>query len=133
MGEIINVRCMACNQEWQCYTGSGLLHGKKENIIAAFSKGRRQQAESMIAASEIPAYDFQYRLAVCGHCQKIVAVPVLRIADCEEVCVGLCPFCEGETTQLCREEQGVLEWSRKTSCPICNSSALLTEDGGYWD
>lgn len=133
MGEIIHVRCKTCKREWQCFTGNGLLHGKKENILAAFSEERRQQAENLLFTSKIPAYDFQYRLAVCCHCRNIVAVPVLQSMDSEEACFGLCPLCGKETEALCAEEESAKAWSKKTACPVCKSRALQAEDGGYWD
>lgn len=133
MGEIINVRCKTCHREWQCFTGNGLLHGKKENILAAFSEERRSLAEGLIAKSGIPAYDFCYRLAVCGHCRNVVAVPVLRAADSEESCVGLCPVCGEKIQNLCREEQDVEEWTKKIACPDCKRKTLQAEEGGYWD
>jgi len=41
MGEIIKVCCNACKKEWRCMEGSGLLYGKKESIIGAFSERER--------------------------------------------------------------------------------------------
>lgn len=133
MGEIINVRCEFCKKEWQCFVGNGLLHGKKENLIVAFTEERQQQAERLLASSKMPAFDFQYRIAVCSHCQNVVAVPVLRDIDSEETCVDLCPLCGKETEHLFTEEQSMEEWSKNTACPVCKRTALRTEDGGYWD
>lgn len=133
MGEIINVRCRSCKAEWQCFIGNGLFHGKKENILSAFSIERRQQAENLLSAGKIPAFDFRYSPAVCEHCQSIVAVPVLREMDSEACCVGQCPVCGEEIKNLCTEEQGVEQWSQKTACPVCKSRALETDDGGCWD
>lgn len=133
MGEIVNVRCRACNREWQCFTGSGLLHGKKENILAAFSEKRRLRAEELMAKSSIPAYDFRYRLAVCAHCQNVTVVPVLQALDGEEICVGLCPLCESEVRDLCAEEQSAGKWSKQTVCPNCGDRTLIAEEGGEWD
>lgn len=133
MGEIIDVRCESCKKEWRCFTGNGLLHGKKENVLVAFSEQERQRVESLLAASTIPAYDFQYRLAVCGHCHNVVAVPVLRAVDSEEICVGLCPLCGKKTKNLCAEEQSAEEWSEKTACPVCKSRRLQAETVGDWD
>lgn len=133
MGDIINVRCKACKREWQCFIGNGLLHSKKENILAAFSGERRQQAENLLSTSKFPAFDFQYRLAVCCHCHNIAAVPVLQSMDSEETCVGSCPLCGKETQALCAEEESAEAWSKKTACPVCKSRALQAADGGYWD
>lgn len=133
MGEIINVRCKACKKEWQCFTGNGLLHGKKESVLAAFLEKERHQAECLLAASAIPAYDFQYRLAICGHCHNVVAVPVLRTVESDEACVGSCPLCGKRTKNLCAEGLRAEEWSEKTACPVCMRKALLAETGGHWD
>lgn len=133
MGEIINVRCRACKKEWRCFTGNGLLHGKKESVLAAFLEKERQQAESLLAASAVPAYDFQYRLAVCRHCHNVVAVPVLRTVESDVTCVGSCPLCGEKTKNLCAEELSAETWSGKTACPVCKSRALLAEEGGHWD
>ena len=133
MGEVINVRCKACKKEWQCFTGNGLLHGRKEAVLAAFSEKDRQQAERLMAESRIPAYDFQYRLAVCGHCHNVVAVPVLRAVDSEDAVTDGCPLCGKNTKDLCAEEQSVEEWGEKTACPVCKCRRLETEEVGQWD
>ncbi|MDE6601838.1 MAG: hypothetical protein K2K90_06690 [Lachnospiraceae bacterium] len=133
MGEIVNVRCKACKREWQCFTGNGLLHGRRETILAAFLEEDRQQAESLMEAGRIPAYDFQYSLAVCRHCHNVVAVPVLRVADSEETVTGRCPLCRKGTEDLCTEEQSVEEWSEKTACPVCRCRKMETREGGHWD
>lgn len=133
MGEIINVRCKSCKREWQCFTGSGLLYGKKEHILAAFSEGERRHVESLFAASAIPAYDFQYRLAVCGHCHNVVAVPTLGMMDSEETYVGLCPLCGKKTKNFCPAEMEIELWCEDMACPVCKSQGLYTEEGGYWD
>lgn len=57
MGEVINVRCAACKKEWQCFTGNGLLHGRMEAVLAAFSEEERQQAERLMGAGPFPLYD----------------------------------------------------------------------------
>lgn len=133
MGEVINVHCKACKKGWQCFTGNGLQHGRKEMILAAFPAQDRQQVESLLAASMIPAYDFRYGLAVCVHCHNVVAVPVLRAVDSEDICVGRCPLCGEKTKSLCAEEQSAEEWSKKTACPVCKSHRLQTETVGDWD
>lgn len=133
MGEIIHVRCKSCKKEWQCFTGNGLMHGRKEAVLAAFSKEERQQAENLMGAAPVPLYDFQYKLSACGHCHNIVAIPVLRAADSDEVFVGKCPLCGKKTKSLCGEEQGMEKWSKKTACPVCKSRSLETEETGHWD
>ncbi|MDE5937729.1 MAG: hypothetical protein K2H37_01435 [Lachnospiraceae bacterium] len=133
MGEVINVRCKACKKEWQCFTGNGLLHGRKETVLAAFSEKDRQQAQRLMEESKIPAYDFQYRLAVCGQCHNVVAVPVLRSADSEETVTGGCPLCGENIKDLCEEEQSVEDWSEKTACPVCKCMRMEAEESGQWD
>ncbi len=133
MGEIRSVRCSACKAEWMCRMGSGFLHGKKENIVAAFLEQERAEVAAWIEKSEIPAYDFSFRLAVCAHCHSVVSVPVLGIIGEDEPYVGLCSKCGKETQNLCGEEQSVEEWSEKTVCPVCKSKKLESREIGYWD
>lgn len=133
MGEIINVRCKACKREWRCLTGCGLLHGRKEAVLAAFSVEERPFVESMLAVEEIPVYDFGYRLAVCGHCRNVTAVPVLTLLDRDETYVGRCPSCGEKTQEPCPEEGSVEKWSEETACPFCNSRKLEVGEVGSWD
>lgn len=133
MGEVINVRCKACKKEWQCFTGNGLLHGRKETVLAAFSEEDRQQAVNLLGEGPFPLYDFQYRLAVCGHCHNIVTVPVLQAVESGEQVTGRCPLCGQKAENLCGEEQNVKEWSEKTACPVCRSRRLDAEEAGHWD
>lgn len=133
MGEVINVRCAACKKEWQCFTGNGLLHGRMEAVLAAFSEEERQQAERLMGAGPFPLYDFRYSLTVCGHCHNVVAVPVLRDVDSDEILTGKCPLCGKRTKSLCGEEQSVEKWSEKTACPVCKSRRLEAVEEGHWD
>lgn len=133
MGEMINVRCKVCKKEWRCFTGNGLLHGRKEGVLAAFSEDERKQAENLMGAATVPLYDFQYRLAVCGYCQNIVAIPVLRVVDSDEILEGKCPLCGKKTKNFCGEEQSTEKWSKKIACPICKSRSLEMEEIGHWD
>lgn len=125
MGEIISVRCNACTREWQCMEGVGLLYGKKENIINAFASHERVAVAARMERSEIPAYDFSFRLAVCSHCQNVVSVPTLMVGE-DEMYVGACPACGKKT------KRPILELKR-TACPVCKSRALLAENRGSWD
>lgn len=125
MGEIKDVRCGACGAKWRCMEGSGLLYGKKENIIDAFPERERPEVIAQIERSEIPAYDFNFRLTVCHHCKNVVNVPVLVTVD-GEIHVGACPACGRKAKLLVSELE-------KTACPVCRNKALKVEEGGHWD
>lgn len=125
MGEIIKVCCNACKKEWRCMEGSGLLYGKKESIIGAFSERERAKVTAQIEKSEIPAYDFTYRLTVCHHCKEVVNVPVLVTGE-DETYVGSCPAC-GRRAKLLASEM------EKTACPVCKSRTLKVKTVGHWD
>lgn len=128
----MHVQCSACGKIWRCITGNGLSYANKENIIQAFSQGERQRVTGLLASSEIPAYDFQYRLSVCGHCRNVVSVPALGLSETEEPYVGVCPLCGGRTGESCAGEE-IGAWSKKTACPVCGSMALRAEEAGCWD
>lgn len=125
MGQIMKVRCSVCRSEWECLEGSGLLYGKKENVVAAFAERERAEAAARIERSEVPAYDFAFRIMVCNHCQSAVSVPVLVTWD-GETYVGACPSCGKKVRILVSDME-------KTVCPVCKSVALQAEPDGYWD
>lgn len=125
MGEIRSVECKACRAKWQCMEGVGLLYGKKENIIAAFSEHERAAIAARMESSKIPAYDFSFQLAVCSHCQNVVSVPTLAVGD-GETCVGACPVCGKKTKKPISE-------LKRTACPVCKSKTLQARTEGYWD
>ncbi len=125
MGEIMKVQCGFCGAEWHCMEGSGLLYGKKENIIAAFSEGEQAEVAARIERSKVPTYDFAYRIMVCNHCKSAVSVPVLVTWD-DETYVGACPTCGRKVRILVSDME-------KTVCPKCKSVALQAEPEGQWD
>lgn len=125
MGEIIKVCCKACKKEWRCMEGSGLLYGKRENIIEAFSERERAEVTVQIERSAIPAYDFTYQLTICHHCKNVINVPVLVTGE-DETYVGSCPACGRKVKLLPLEPE-------KTACPVCKSKALEAETVGHWD
>lgn len=125
MGEIMKVQCDVCGAKWECMEGSGILYGKKESIIAAFSERERAQVAARIEKSEIPAYDFTYRIMVCYHCRSVVSVPVLVTWD-DETYVGACPSCGGKVSVLVSDME-------KSVCPKCKSVSLWAKIEGHWD
>lgn len=125
MGEIMKVHCGVCGAKWECVQGSGLLYGKKENIIAAFLEREQTEVAAQIGRNKIPAYDFAYRIMVCNHCRSAVSVPVLTTWD-DETYVGACPSCGGKVRILVSDQE-------KTVCPRCKSVALQAEIDGHWD
>lgn len=125
MGEIMDVRCSACGAKWRCMEGSGLLYGKKENIIAAFAQQEQPEVIAQIERSKIPAYDFNFRLTVCSRCKNVVNVPVLGTVE-GETHVGACPACGSRVEILTSELE-------KTACPVCKNKALKVEEDGHWD
>ncbi len=125
MGDIIKVCCKACKKEWRCMEGIGLLYGKRENVIGAFSEQERAEVAAWMEKSKIPAYDFTFRLAVCNHCHNVVSVPTLTVEE-DETYIGNCPACGKKT------RKPIVEWKR-TACPVCKSRALEAETEGQWD
>jgi hypothetical protein len=127
MGEIMRIHCNACQKEWQCMTGCGLRHGRKEHIIAAFGEAEQIPVSEWLAKSQIPLYDFQYQTASCPLCKELVSVPVLRGIEDDEVFVGACPVC-GNLPQMPSSEDVA-----DIACPACGDIALEAEEIGHWD
>lgn len=127
MGEILKINCDECREEWQCSVGCGLLHGWKENVIAAFEEPERTAVSRWMNEQQIPLYDFAYQTASCPHCNKLVSVPVVRGIDTDEVFVGKCPVC-GETVQVFSQDE-----VEQTACPVCGARALHGKEIGHWD
>lgn len=127
MGEIMKIRCRTCQKEWQCVTGCGLQHGKKENIIDAFQTDEQAKVAMWMEKSRIPLYDFRYQIAVCGFCNSLISVPVLRGIDDDGIFIGSCPSC-GNQVRL-----PLSETVSDITCPSCQHHTLTSEEIGYWD
>ncbi len=132
MGEVVHVSCGVCKKIWRCMTGSGLAYAYREKIVAAFQEKEWEKVTALMAMSEIPAYDFKYRLAACSNCHNVVGVPTLALSETDKPYVGLCPLC-GERTKEPAAEDNLEEWSQKTACPACSSRRLEMTEIGNWD
>lgn len=124
MGEVVHVSCGVCKKIWRCMTGSGLAYAYREKIVAAFQEKEWEKVTALMAMSEIPAYDFKYRLAACSNCHNVVGVPTLALSETDKPYVGLCPLC-GERTKEPAAEDNLEEWSQKTACPACSRAGGL--------
>lgn len=133
MGEVFHIRCGACSETWRCIMGNGMAYANKANIIAAFSEKERGKVEALLAASEIPAYDFRYGLAVCGYCHSLVSVPMVGLSENDEPYVGNCPLCGRKIKHFCADVENVEVWSKKMACPVCKRKKLEIEEISYWD
>lgn len=133
MGEVFHIRCDACGGIWRCIMGNGMAHANKANIVSAFSQKEQEKVETLLAASEIPAYDFRYGIAVCGHCHCLTSVPMVGLSADDEPYVGSCPQCGKKIKNLCADEENVEAWSKKTVCPVCRRKKLEIEEISYWD
>lgn len=127
MGEIVKIHCNACQEEWQCMTGCGLQHGRKENITAAFLGKEQVQVSEWLAKSQIPLYDFQYQITLCPFCKEPVSIPVLKGVEDDEVFAGACPAC-GSLPQMPPPED-----ITDMACPACGNISLEAEEIGHWD
>lgn len=125
MGAVVKVFCESCHTEWICHTGCGMQHGTLENVAPLFPKETADTLMQYVGDNESPAYDFGYRLAVCGHCAGIVSVPVLRLQDSGARYIGLCPDC-GKAARPIRV-------MAKTHCPVCKKNTLKILETGRWD
>lgn len=127
MGEIMKIHCNMCQAEWECWTGCGLQHGRKENIVAAFCPEEQAQVIEWLSNLPLPLYDFRYQTASCGICHKPVSVPVLRNVENDEIFVGVCPVC-GNQPQMPLPES-----ITDMACPACGSMSLEAAEAGHWD
>ena len=64
MGGIIDVSCASCGKTWNCRTGSGIMHGELGAVKSLFPMEIRQKLDRYEAETELPLFDFGYRLAV---------------------------------------------------------------------
>lgn len=133
MGRFLSVRCGNCKKTWHCITGNGLAYADRANIVAAFSEKEQGKVEELLAASEIPAYDFRYGLAVCTHCHNVVGVPMVGLFADDVPYVGACSVCGKKLSHICPDEEDMDAWMEKTACPLCKSRKLEIEESTYWD
>lgn len=127
MGEIMKIRCKACHSNWECMTGCGLQHGRKENIITAFQDSEQAPVIDWLSKYQIPLYDFKYQAVPCIFCKSLVSVPVLQGIEDDDIFIGTCPVCQGPI------EGPLPEGVEETACPACGSMSLSAEEVGHWD
>ena len=127
MGEIMKIHFNACRGEWECMTGCGLQHGRKENIIAAFQTEEQARVMKLLTQIPIPLYDFRYQIASCSFCHKPVSVPVLRSIENDEIYTGICPACGNQPQTPLPED------ITDMTCPVCGNQALTADEVGHWD
>lgn len=94
-----------------------------ENVAPLFPKDVTDTL--MGYARDDQAFDFTFQLAVCGHCNGIVSVPVLRLHDSGARYIGVCPDC-GKGVRL-------IKAIAKTHCPACKEGTLKALETGRWD
>ena len=125
MGVIIDVSCASCGKTWNCRTGSGIMHGELGAVKSLFPMEIRQKLDRYEAETELPLFDFGYRLAVCEHCKSVESVPVIKLLDKGAEYAGPCGKC-GKGTEL-------IENIGKARCPVCREASLSEEETGLWD
>ena len=108
MGAIVKISCTSCDSQWTRQTGCGIL-----------------QLDAYEADTELPMFDFGYRLAVCEGCGEVVSVPVIKLLDKGKEYTGVCEKCGGQAE--------LIDNIGETKCPVCHKLSLSEEDYGFWD
>lgn len=125
MGVIRQYQCPSCRESWELCIGHGMKHGVLGRVIEEFPEDIRLKIVKDVQGRELPLFHFQYQAAVCGHCQDIVAIPVLQLLESGQSYVGRCPEC-GSEAKLTAEDSPVV-------CPGCGKALLDIRDTGRWD
>lgn len=125
MGRINRIACGACQGEWQCRVGCGLMHACLEDVVSEFPKETGREIMEQVGTEEFPVFDFAYHCSVCKECNNIVSVPVLTLPDRNSEYIGRCPDCGGTAQPITDIES--------MPCPVCGEKALLEETAGNWD
>jgi predicted RNA-binding Zn-ribbon protein involved in translation (DUF1610 family) len=125
MGRISKFLCPSCNKSWQTTLGHGIDHAVLENILDIFPPEIQKSILSDIEGGQIPAFEFNYRPAVCTRCRKVLSVPVIYLHRTKKTYSSVCPDCGNDVTIQSEDE--------KLICPHCQNSALSVEDIGIWD
>ena len=125
MGKTLELTCPSCNEEWQLRTGHGLAHATLENVLGAFPKEVQEKILSDTASERFPAFDFQYRPAICATCRKPVAAAEITLHATGATYMAPCPDC-GATVSFFEE-------GADSPCPSCGQATLSIQDIGFWD
>ncbi len=125
MGAIVKISCMSCDSQWTRQTGCGILHGTLSAVKGFFPERTRQKLDAYEADTELPMFDFGYRLAVCEGCGEVVSVPVIKLLDKGKEYTGVCEKCGGQAE--------LIDNIGETKCPVCHKLSLSEEDYGFWD
>lgn len=125
MGEIISIHCNSCHADWECRTGSGLMHGNLESAAESFSAEVQKEIELAAKQTPLSLFTFSFCIARCNHCGRIVSVPVLTLTETDNTFIGLCPVCNQKARPVAR--------LLKTACPVCGKISLRSDTVGRWD
>lgn len=124
MGVIERVRCGSCGQSWECKTGCGMLHGKLDTVLDAFSEEIKQEVRKQVGQQMFPRFQFAYKPACCENCKAVVTVPVLELTKLDMKYIGGCRRCQSKIEPINVNEM---------RCPVCHEQQLEIEKVGMWD
>lgn len=125
MGRISKFTCPVCNRSWQLRLGHGIGHAVLESVLGVFPMDIQQKILADTQGEQIPSFEFNYRPAICGRCEKVVSIPSIYLQQRGDVYSAKCPDCEGDVT--------IVEENSEIACPHCKKGALLAEETGSWD
>ncbi len=127
MGMIQTLTCPSCHESWEITTGHGILHSTLERVLKAFPQDTQMEIRQEVQGQLAPIFYFNYRMASCGRCKNIVAVPVIEFPESGRSYTSFCPQC-GTSAELV-----ILKEDASPTCPRCGTEALSVEDSGRWD
>lgn len=125
MGRISEFVCPSCNMSWEVQLGHGMGHADLESVLDEFPLDIQQKILADTEGEPYQAFEFNYCPAVCGQCQKVVAVPVIYLHQNGQTYMTACPDC-GSSIALQTE-------NTENICPYCGKSTLSAEEIGRWD
>lgn len=125
MGIIQKFKCPSCEMSWEVFLGHGMGHALIEDVLDVFPSDIRQKILADTQGEQFPAFEFNFRPAVCWHCRKVVSIPVIDLPQSGHTYFPNCPEC-GTSVSVRQEDEELI-------CPHCGKSALSAEAAGRWD
>lgn len=125
MGVMREFQCPSCHETWRVRIGHGMMHGDFDRVLKEFPDDIQKRIKTSLDGEKTPFFRFNYCVAVCLECKRIIVVPVIYLHKTKQTFSPGCPACGSQVT--------VLEKDSVAICPHCNKEELLAQDIGTWD
>ena len=129
MGQGITIECKSCDYQESFTLGVGMRYFSLENVINLVDTNHRDKVLHILQNEKIIEINYQHKLFVCPHCNKIASrfdYIILYNDNKKSSPIFHCPECKTKMVV-------VKEPIEKIPCPKCDRKTLIKSISMIWD